>query len=127
MKHFIYHVKCSVDQPVLLLLDNNESHASIKAITFAKENGIIMVTFPPHASHKLQPLDRGVFGPLKKYYSTACCDWMLSNPGNPITIYDVTENIGKCYPLAFTPLNFQVFVCLVYGQLIKTYLLMMNI
>ena len=58
LKHFIYHIKCSVDQPVLLLLDNHESHASIEAITFAKENGIIMLTFPPHTSHKLQPLDR---------------------------------------------------------------------
>ena len=58
LKHFIYHIKCSVGQPVLLLLDNHESHASIEAITFAKENGIIMLTFPPHTSHKLQPLDR---------------------------------------------------------------------
>ena len=66
LKHLFYHIKYSVDQPVLLLLDNHESHVSIEGITLAKERGIIMLTFPPHTSHKLQPLDRGVFRPLKK-------------------------------------------------------------
>ena len=105
LKHFIHRVKCTVDQKILLVLDNHESHISIEAITLAKKHGIIMLTFPPHTSHKLQPLDRGVFGPFKKYYSTACSSWMLINPGKPITIYDVAENVGKAFPLAFTPVN----------------------
>ncbi|GFY52851.1 casein kinase I isoform alpha [Trichonephila inaurata madagascariensis] len=111
LKHFISHVKCSVNQPVLLLLDNHESHVSIEAITLAKEHGIVMLTFPPHTSHKLQPLDRGVFGPFKKYYSSACRNWMLSNPAKPIAIYDVAENVGKSYPLAFTPVNILAGFC----------------
>lgn len=105
LKHFIHHVKCSAGNQILLLLDNHESHVSIEAITLAKKHGIVMFTFPPHTSHKLQPLDRGVFGPFKKYYSTACSNWMLMNPGKPISIYDIAENVGKSYPLAFTPVN----------------------
>ncbi|GFR24026.1 hypothetical protein TNCT_515241 [Trichonephila clavata] len=105
LKHFISHVKCSVNQQVLLFLDNYENHVSTEAITLATEHGIVMLTFPPHASHKLQPLDRGVFGPFKKYYSSACSNWMLTNLGKPITIYEVAENVGKSYPLAFTPVN----------------------
>ena len=31
----------------------------------ARENGIHIVTFPPHCSHKLQYLDISVYGPLK--------------------------------------------------------------
>ncbi|GFX21594.1 uncharacterized protein TNCV_1400081 [Trichonephila clavipes] len=41
LKHFISHVKCSVNQPVLLLLNNHESHVSIEAITLAKNHGIV--------------------------------------------------------------------------------------
>ncbi|GFQ76137.1 casein kinase I isoform alpha [Trichonephila clavata] len=78
---------------------------SIEAITLAKEHGIVMLTFPPHTSHKLQSLDRGMFGPFKKYYSSACSNWMLTNPGKPITIYGVADNVGKSYPLAFIPVN----------------------
>ncbi|GFS72227.1 hypothetical protein TNCV_2442631 [Trichonephila clavipes] len=105
LKHCISHVKCSVNQPVSLLLDNHESHVSIEAITLAKNHGIVMLTFPPHTSHKLQPLDRSVFGPFKKYYNSACSNWMLTNPAKPITKYNVAENVGTSYPLAFTPVN----------------------
>ncbi|GFQ81979.1 DDE-1 domain-containing protein [Trichonephila clavata] len=65
LKHFISYVKCSVNQQVLLLLDNHKSHVSIESNPLTKEHGIVMLTFPPHTSHKLQPLDRGVFGPFK--------------------------------------------------------------
>jgi hypothetical protein len=54
---FIHHVKPSKDKKVLLIMDNHESHVSIAAITKARENGIIMLIFPPHTSHRLQPLD----------------------------------------------------------------------
>jgi DDE superfamily endonuclease len=70
--HFVCFVKCSSSSPVLLLMDNHDSHVSLPAIQYAKENGIVMLTFPPHCSHKLQPLDRSVYGPMKKYYNTSC-------------------------------------------------------
>ncbi|GFQ70671.1 casein kinase I isoform alpha [Trichonephila clavata] len=53
-------------------------------------------------------LRRGVFGPFKKYYSSTCSNWMLMNLGKPINIYEVAENVGKSYPLAFTPVNILV-------------------
>ncbi|GFV99027.1 uncharacterized protein TNCV_1510071 [Trichonephila clavipes] len=61
--------------------------------------------------HKLPPLDRGVFGPFKKYYSTACSNWRLTNPRKPITLHEVAENVGKSYPLAFTPVNILAGFC----------------
>ena len=57
LNHFVRHTRCSKDNKVLLLLDNHESHVSIDAINFARDNGIVMLTFPPHCSHRLQPLD----------------------------------------------------------------------
>lgn len=107
MQHFANHVKPSVGKPIIILLDNHDSHISIPTIDFCKANGIILVTFHPHTSHKFQPLDRTVFGPLKAYYNTACNEWMLMHPGQTITIYDIAELVGKAFPQAFTPLNIQ--------------------
>ncbi|XP_022834565.1 uncharacterized protein LOC111362221 [Spodoptera litura] len=71
LKHFQSFTRVSFDNKVLLLLDNHPSHITIEALDFCKENGIIVLSFPPHCSHKLQPLDRSVHGPLKKHVNTA--------------------------------------------------------
>lgn len=86
-------------------MDNHESHITVEAINKAKDNGIVLFTIPPHTTHKLQPLDRGVFGPFKTYYNEACKNWLLNNPGKPLSIYDIAAITGKAYPLAFTPAN----------------------
>ena len=107
MKHFLACVRCSPASPVLMLLDNHDSHISIPVIEFAKNNGIIMLSFPPHCSHKLQPLDRSVYGPFKKYYNVACDNWMVNNPGKPMTIYEVGECVAQAFPRAFSANNIQ--------------------
>lgn len=107
LNHFIRFVKPSKERPVLLILDNHDSHLSVDAIQLAKDSGVVMLTFPPHTSHKLQPLDRSVFGPFKKYYNTACGEWMLENGGRPLTIMQLAKCTGKAYPHAFTPSNIQ--------------------
>jgi len=104
MKHFFQHTKCSLEHPVLLLLDNHESHVSVACLDLAKENGITLLTFPPHCSHKLQPLDRSVFGPLKKFYNASCDSWLMSNP-RPMTIYDISSIVSLPYSQAFTQKN----------------------
>lgn len=51
LDHFITHVKPSKDDRVLVLMDNHETHLSPAALEKAVDNGIIMLTFPPHTSH----------------------------------------------------------------------------
>ena len=53
---FMAHVRPSPTDKVILLLDNHVSHLSVDVLQFAKDNGVVMVSFPPHCSHKLQPL-----------------------------------------------------------------------
>ena len=106
-KHFVNVVKCTKENPVLLLLDNHDSHSSIQTIDFYKENGVVLLSFPPHCSHKLQPLNRSVFGPLKKFYSSACDSFLKSDPGKPITMYDIPDISKQAIPLAATPNNIQ--------------------
>jgi hypothetical protein len=103
LKHFITCEKPCKEDTALLILDNHESHVSIAAINVAKENGIVMLTLPPRISHKLQPLYLTVCGPYKAYYNACLNDWLLSNPGKPLTIYSVAGIIGK----AFTKCNIE--------------------
>ncbi|CAI5686077.1 unnamed protein product [Oreochromis niloticus] len=107
LQHFNEHTKCSKEKPCLLLLDNHESHLSIDGLNYAKENGIIMLSFPPHCSHRLQPLDRSVYGPLKRHINSTCDAWMRNNPGKTMSIYDIPGIVAIAYPLAATPLNIQ--------------------
>lgn len=64
-----------------------------------------MLSFPPHCSHKLQPLDRSVFGPLKRYVNSACDGWMRDNPGRTISIYNIPAIVKTALPAAITPSN----------------------
>lgn len=105
MRHFIENSSASKESRVLLLLDNHLSHVSIEAINLAKENGVEMLTFPPHVTHKLQPLDVSVYGPLKKHYNSLCNSWLLDNPSKAITLYEVGQMAGKAIPRAVTPEN----------------------
>jgi len=105
MAHFIKQTKCSKEKKVLLLLDNHDSHISIDVVDLCRDNGIVLLTLPPHCSHKLQPLDRTTFGAFKRYYNAACNSEMLANPGQTITIYKIAKLAGVAFPKAFTPIT----------------------
>ena len=99
--HFLQHMNVSPTSPGLLLLDNHSSHVTLEAIETAASHGLHVVTFPPHCSHKLQPLDVGVYGPFKLFYQSYSRDWMQNNPGKYITIYQVAELAGNAFTKAF--------------------------
>lgn len=105
MHHFIKHTRVTISRPVLLLLDNHCSHLSVDALNLAKESGVVMLSFPPHCSHRLQPLDVGVYGPFKKYVATAQDGWIRSNPGRTMSIYDIPQMVATALPSASIPAN----------------------
>lgn len=107
MEHFIKFTRPSKERPVIVLMDNHESHISVPAIRLAKENGVILVTLHPHTSNKIQPLDKSVFGPFKTYFNQAANEKLMTpgHIGKPLTIYDIAELVGKAFPPAFTPMN----------------------
>lgn len=102
MDHFIEHANCRKGVPTLLLLDNHTSHTSLYAIQRAIENDIIMLSFPPHCSHKLQPLDIGIFGPTKTTYNTLVDAWCKSNAGQTFEIYRVADLVCQALNLHVT-------------------------
>ncbi|XP_050506271.1 uncharacterized protein LOC126884395 [Diabrotica virgifera virgifera] len=105
LEHIISYTKPTQGKPILIVMDNHDTHISIDVIDKAKNSGVVLLTIHPHTSHKMQPLDPVVFGPYKTFYHKTAEDWMLSNPGKPISIYDVAGIAGKAYLQAFTPKN----------------------
>lgn len=71
----------------------------------AKSSGVVLLTLPPHTSHRLQPLDRTVFGPMKCFFNRALDDFMRSNPGRSVTIYDVGGLSARAFTKALTVEN----------------------
>jgi hypothetical protein len=55
-------------RPRILVNDGFGTHESLDLLKFCSENNIILCRLPSHTSHKLQPCDVGVFGPLKMAY-----------------------------------------------------------
>jgi len=107
LKHFVKHSHSATDHPVLLLLDNHESHLSVDGIQFAKDNSIHLLSFPPHCSHRLQPLDCTVYFPLKRYYNAQCDSWCNSHPGRPMQPLDIPGVCAMAFKSAMTPGNIQ--------------------
>jgi len=107
LRHFVKHCKSTIEKPVLLLLDNHESHLSVDGIQFAKDHGVHLLSFPPHCSHRLQPLDCSVYFPLKRYYNVECDAWCNSHPRRPMQALDIPAVCAKAFKLAMTPANIQ--------------------
>ena len=55
-------------KPRVLICDGFGTHETLEILQFCLENNIRLCRLPSHTSHKLQPCDIGVFGPLKAAY-----------------------------------------------------------
>ena len=97
LKHFIDNMTVSEDQPGVLITDNHNSHITLEGVEQAKNHDLDLLTLPPHCSHKLQPLDVGVFGAFKKLYCSFCDKWHLLHPGETLSLYYVYELFDKTF------------------------------
>lgn len=103
--HFLAYSHPSKENPILLVLDNHDSHLTIGFIDTAKENGVHLLTIPPHTSHKLQPLDISVYGPFKRQYNREVDSWLINNPGKTVSILEIAELSGRAWLKASMPRN----------------------
>jgi hypothetical protein len=55
-------------KPRVLISDGFATHETLEVLEFCFANNIILCRLPSHTSHKLQPCDVSVFGPLKTAY-----------------------------------------------------------
>ena len=98
LKHFSSAVRPSQANKVLLILDGHCSRTrSIEAIEYAREHGIVMLSLPPHTTHKLQPLDVSFFKPLQTFYAQQQEAWLRANPGRQITAHQICSLFNSAY------------------------------
>ncbi|XP_059912312.1 uncharacterized protein LOC132461284 isoform X2 [Gadus macrocephalus] len=64
-----------------------------------------MLSFPPHCTHHLQPLDKAVYGPLKRLLASEMDQWHRHHPGKTVTIYDMPSLLNTILLEAASPRN----------------------
>ncbi|XP_045110895.1 uncharacterized protein LOC123504448 [Portunus trituberculatus] len=105
LEHIQEKTFCSPENKILLIMDDAECHMNIKAIEYAMNNGIVIVTLPSHTTDKLQPLDVAVFGPFKLHMRGLLNDYSLVHPQTHITEHMLPGFASKAWIRACTPLN----------------------
>ena len=92
-------------RPLLLLLDGHSTHYQPDVVKFAREHNIIMLCLSPHTSHASQPLDCGVFKPLKSEWTNVCHTFFQNNPGKIITRFNFNSLFSQAWLTAVNPAN----------------------
>ena len=66
-------------------MDGHCTHYCPSTIRAAAKHQIILFTLPPNTTHISQPLDKGVFGPLKVNWEQVYHQYLLENPGKVVS------------------------------------------
>ena len=75
-------------------------------IEYTHANRILLAVFPPHSTHRLQPLDVGLFSPLANYYSQAINRLLHESQGFcSLTKRDFWSMFSKAWEHAFHAIN----------------------
>ena len=91
-------------KPRVLISDGFSTHESLEVKTFCYENNIILCRLPCHTSHKLQPCDVGVFGPLKTAYREQI-ERLFRRGANTVGKQHFTWLYNRARQIAITPHN----------------------
>ena len=105
LKHFTRYTCCSPSNKVLLLLDGHCSHKTLEAVEYCRANGIILLCFPAHCTHRMQPLDVGFFAPVMTYYNQEVSLWLKNHPGRIVTQFQVAGLFCKAFQRAASVLT----------------------
>ena len=98
LEYFIKFVKPTPESKVLLLLDGHKSHTpTFEALQRASECGVLMISLPPHTSHRLQPHNLCLFKPLKTYYYQELEKWLRNHPGRAVSQNQISQLFGCAY------------------------------
>lgn len=105
-KTFIPQARARTDtpgEPILLIFDGHGSHVTHELLRLAFETpDIHLYCLPPHTTHKLQPLDVGIFGPLQKAWSERC-EEVVGQTGEGIRREDVVKEYMAARQKTFEP------------------------
>lgn len=103
-KQFQQQFQADKDHSELLTQDNHLFHRSLQPIEYCKDTFILYsLAIPHHSRHRLQPLNRCYFNPLKVFYADECNVWLTNNPGRQIGQFQtpgITGHVnGRCFTM----------------------------
>ena len=90
----------------LLIADGHSSHVTASIIAYCMQHMINLLILPPHRSHILQPLDVGMFAPLKRALAVETDRASRLDPGR-ISRTEWTTMYIRAREKAFTTANIQ--------------------
>ena len=105
--HFVSVVQPkSRPQPVVLLVDGHYSHTrNVEVLEAAKANNVVILVFPSHSTHRLQPCDVSFFKSLKSTYDDKAQTWLRNHPGRAITEAEMMSIFAEAYGRAANVAN----------------------
>ena len=89
------------NRPILLIFDGHHSHITSEMVLLAKEQDIELYCLPPKTTHKLQPLDVGIFGPLQHVWQKEL-EKYLAMTGFELPRADIVSVYMRAREQAFT-------------------------
>jgi hypothetical protein len=90
----------------LLFLDGHGSHLTIQFLDCCQSNKILVAIYPPHSTHRLQPLDVSLFAPLATFYSQGLDEHVRLSEGlTGVTKRDFLGLFWPAWQQAFTEAN----------------------
>jgi hypothetical protein len=90
----------------LLFVDGYGPQVTLPFLEQSYKHKILVTVYPPHATHRLQPLDVGCFAPLATYYSQNLEQFTVNSEG--FTKLQKRDSFGLFFPAwheAFTEKN----------------------
>ena len=106
LEHFLENAVSA--RPLFLLLDGHSTHYQPQVIRLAVEHNCIILCLPPHTTHEAQPLDVGVFAPLKVQWTRVCHEFYQKYPGSVVTTFNFSRLFSQAWCLAVTPVNIKL-------------------
>ena len=65
----------------LLFIDGHSSYVTMKFLDWCEKHRILLAVYPPHSTHRLQPLDVSLFSPLATFYTQQLEDFIHGSHG----------------------------------------------
>ena len=99
---FQQFIECiSFHRSVVLFMDLHISHITSKILSKTSDNSIHLVTFPSYTTHLLQPLDVGVYRPLKEGWRKEVETFLTEHPEAKPDHYGFNRLLASAYRGAF--------------------------
>ena len=87
-------------RPVLLIFDGHASHVTFPLVQLAVRNNITILRLPSHTTHYLQPLDVGVYGPVKTAWEKILVRYARLNLGRALLKDEFPKLVKQLWDVA---------------------------